>query len=502
MGWKISTGKAARRPRVCVQLAALLLTGLCAAAAASAQSVTGPVAGAPRLALPQVPADYRVDEYFLSGTATSYRSTAPLGADGAWSVAPAATAPFTTRVVTVRPADPRRFNGNVVVEWLNVTGGADTAATWSMAHRELVRSGYAFVGVSAQMVGIEPNPTGLPPVQVAGKPLKVADPQRYAALHHPGDAFSYDIFTQAARAVRSGALLGGLRPRAVLGAGSSQSSAYLVTYIDAIDPLARAFDGYLPHVRGSPAAPLDGNVFLALRDHTGPFALPYVRIRNDVRVPVLTLVTEFDLMNPTQNWAFRFARQPDGPRLRTWEVTGASHADIYFSVSAVDSGHTPIADLARAYAPTTTAFGQQLPGPANAAPQGHYVYEAAIAALSDWIRRGKAPPASMPIEIVAGQPPSLALDASGNALGGVRTPWVDVPTARYSGVGYPGLVATMLGRSETLGPARLTELYPNGRADYRRRFSAALRSAIRAGVILPADEAEIMALADASYPSR
>ena len=34
--------------------------------------------------------------------------------------------------------------------------------------------------------------------------LKSRDPERYTALRHPGDAFSYDIFTQAGRLVRAG----------------------------------------------------------------------------------------------------------------------------------------------------------------------------------------------------------------------------------------------------------------------------------------------------------
>ena len=35
-----------------------------------------------------------------------------------------------------------------------------------------------------------------------GLGLRHAAPERYGTLEHPGDAFSFDIFTQVARAVR------------------------------------------------------------------------------------------------------------------------------------------------------------------------------------------------------------------------------------------------------------------------------------------------------------
>ncbi len=82
---------------------------------------------------------YEQSEVFLSGTARAYRPTAPLGTDGRYSVEVASTAPYTTRAVVMRPIDPRRFNGTVVVEWLNVSGGADAGPDWMMAHNELVR---------------------------------------------------------------------------------------------------------------------------------------------------------------------------------------------------------------------------------------------------------------------------------------------------------------------------------------------------------------------------
>lgn len=502
---------------------AMIALAATAATSAWGQSVSGPVAGTPTLSrgvLATVPADYVVEEYFVSGKAASYVEASPLTADGKWSIRPVAEASYTTRVVVIRPANARRFNGTAVIEWLNVSGGADASASWVYLHRELVRSGYAFVGVSVQRAGIDggvadaeamrayvARQTGGQGQQgstamahgLTAKPLKTADPGRYAPLAHPGDAYAFDIFTQAARAVRGGKM--GLKPRMLLATGASQSASYLVTYINAFDPLAKAFDGFLVQARKKTSAPIDGDVFKALRAGTGPFALDHVAIRDDVRVPVLTYITEQDLMAP--GLGYIAARQPDGAHIRTWEVAGTSHGDQYgLAVGALDTASASVSDIARAYAAADTLGGQKLARPINAAPQGHYVLEAGLAALRDWVSAGIEPPTAAPLDTVAGPPVTLAVDAQGNATGGVRSPWVDVPMAKYAGLGDPSNVAlSMMGSTEGFDAQRLGALYPGGRADYLQRFEAALDATIARRFILPADRAEILALAAAMYPA-
>jgi hypothetical protein len=98
---------------------------------------------------------YAAEEFVISGTASSYSSATELGADGRWTVTSADTADFATRIVVLTPTDRSRFNGTVLVEWLNVSGGIDAPAVWMMAHREMLRSGYGYVAVSAQRVGVE-----------------------------------------------------------------------------------------------------------------------------------------------------------------------------------------------------------------------------------------------------------------------------------------------------------------------------------------------------------
>ena len=179
-----------------------------------------------------------------------------------------------------------------------------------------MRQGMAWVGVTAQKVGIVGGTNPL----VASQALKNADPVRYAPLEHPGDAFSYDIYSQVGRAVREDAatVLGGLKPRHVVAVGESQSAFYLTTYVNALAGSTKVYDAFLLHGRSGAPGPLDGSgIFTADRKP--------VRIRTDVDVPVLMFETESDLVNL---W-YASARQPDTRRIRTWEVAGTSHYDTY-----------------------------------------------------------------------------------------------------------------------------------------------------------------------------
>src|SRR5262245_45995377 len=116
--------------------------------AASTPMVEGPVTGgngAPLLLgttlfdLSEI--GYEQIEWFVGGTATAYTSAAPLSSDGRWTVTPGATAPYKTRLLVYRPTDPSRFDGTVVVEWFNVSGGLEAAPDWIAAHIEMVRAG-------------------------------------------------------------------------------------------------------------------------------------------------------------------------------------------------------------------------------------------------------------------------------------------------------------------------------------------------------------------------
>lgn len=478
--------------------------------------LTGPVEGLPGIIMAGFDLGslgYTLQEFFLEGTATSFGLAGPAGADGRWPVTPAGRAPFVTRLVVCRPADPAAFTGTVVLEWLNVSAGFDAPAHWMLTHRQVVRAGWAWVGVSAQRAGVEGgslfDSAGAEP-DVASRTLmlpalKASDPARYGTLHHPGDAFCFDIFAQAARATRGAdvpgpRILGPLEAECLLAAGESQSAIHLVTYVNAVAatvPPEVACDGYLIGSRAGMAAPLagwDGRIRLE-----GPDG---VTVRTDRTAPVLTVQTETDV---TSVLAGVTARQPDDDRFRWWEIAGAAHADTYLlGASFSDSGDLPPADLARLMAPTYKPLGIQCAVPVNSGPQHHYVAQAAIAHLDRWARGGPAPPRAPWIETDPDDRMRQVTDASGIARGGIRTGWVDVPAAVLSGLAPEGAagLAVLLGSTRVFDDAELARRYPGGRAEYAAAFRAATERAVADGFLLAEDADEMVAVATAGYPPR
>jgi hypothetical protein len=438
-------------------------------------------------------AGYVQEEWFVAGQASAYALRGERGADGRWDVERAQSAAFKTRLVVIRPREAERFSGTVLVEWLNVSGGVDANPDWAFLHRHLMRVGAAWIGVSAQKAGIDGG--GLVP----GMPLKKANPERYGALEHPGDAFAYDIYTEAGRLVRArgAGLLGPLEPRCVIAIGESQSASFLVTYVNAVDPLERCYDAFLIHGRAGGSASFEGG-FLGTarsREQASAAMLEPVgyRIREDARVPVLTFQSETDV---TALGGGR-ARQPDSERFRLWELAGAAHFDTYgLLASRVDREGVPVEELAQHLAPTNQPMGIQSNQPVNSGPQQHYVLNAAFAALERWVRTGTPPPAAARLASADATGSVLVRDELGIACGGIRTPWVDAPSAVLSGDPPGGGGFTMLfGKTLALDAPVLARLYPGGPDEHVRRFDVATAQAVAAGFLLEADAAEIRALA-------
>lgn len=426
---------------------------------------------------------YQESEFFITGTATAYSPTQELTADGLWSVQEADVADYVSRFVVLRPVDAGAFNGTVVVEWLNVSGGLDAAPDWLQTHVELVREGYVWVGVSAQAAGIEGG-------GAFDLPLKQIDPERYSGLNHPGDSFSYDIFSQAAQAVRNPVgiePLGGLRVQRMLAVGESQSAFRLVTYINAIHPGIELFDGFLVHSRGSSAAALMQEPLATVEMPDPAF------IRTDSTLPVLTLQTETDV--------FRLnsiaSRQEDSAFFRLWEVAGSAHSDIYTTLkSPLDRGNDPtVVDVIEE--PEVRPPFISCTQPANDGP-GAFVARAAIAALDNWVRTGEAAP-SAPWLAVDESETSFVYDALGNVRGGIRTPWVDAPVAVLSGEGQPSTstFCGLFGTTRLFDAQTLAMQYPTQQA-YIDAIDSAADDAVANGFLRPADGESVKARARTS----
>jgi Alpha/beta hydrolase domain len=466
-------------------------------------NVEGPVPGTPTLLLGNFDLGahgYVVEEFFVDGTATSYSE----GADG---VQPADEAAYRTRVVVAHPSDRDAFSGTVVVEWLNVSGGGDGCPDWAFMHRQIMRSGSAFVAMSAQRVGIEGG--GI--LGDMGFALKQVAPERYASLEHPGDAYAFDIYTQAGEAVREhAAVLAGARPECVIAVGESQSAIFLATYINKVDPLAQVYDAFLVHGRGSRGAALTGEMGAPPRDpdaDPADLATAMAHFRQqaadpipDARVPVITVQSETDVV---AMYGFG-ARCPDGRNTRLWEIAGAAHFDSWGMIAAHDDdGSLPVERLAELGGPTDEPLGIKSEEPINSGPQQHYVLMAALAHLERWSRNGTPAPHA-PLLATTGTGDSLTLerDDHGNVLGGLRTPWVDVPTAVLTGIGALGAGFTMLfGVTRPFDAAKIAQLFPGGVEDYMAKFEASAEEARAAGHLLDDDIPEIVGVARASWHS-
>jgi hypothetical protein len=475
---------------------AVLVTGLWTAPRADASSpateaarrhagptadLTGPVTGGNGVSLLLSSSEqdlakvgYQQTEWFASGDARSFTPVGGQPSDGRWTVTPDSQASYKTRFIVRAPTRPADFNGTVIVEWLNVTGGFDLGADLAYMAPELYRSGYAWIGISAQQIGIQGGPSPIGQIDPLPNGLVGADPVRYGSLHHPGDVYSFDMFSQITRAIRDasstpGNPLVGLRPTRFIATGESQSATTLTTYINAIQPRDHLFDGFFVHSRFGGAFPLGaGSVTDALTGN--------VRIRSDIGVPVLLFETETD----EEEFNYFDARQRDTRDIRLWDVAGAAHADTYLlGVGAPFLGCTTV----------------------NQAPT-HFVVEGALDALNRWVHTGNPPPPKprLHVTLVTGNP-KISRDAHGIAIGGIRGPWVTVPVATFSGSPAETANAScaLFGSTTPFAAATLAELYPS-QTRYLTEYTRATNRSIRRGDLLPADRAAVIAFTTA-FPS-
>jgi hypothetical protein len=426
-------------------------------------------------------AGYTETEYTASGSATSYKADGGLPDDGTFQLTPDTKADYETRIVVRRPKDQANFNGTVAVEWLNVSGGVDAAPDYTYLADELIRKGYVWVGVSAQRIGVEGGPVlvSVPGGDAlgAGKGLKALDPARYSSLHHPGDAYAYDIYTQVAQSLRApGSVnpLAGLDVQHLLAVGESQSAFTLTTYYDGVQPLTHEFDGFFIHSRGGSPAPLStANGYI---DVAGSLTGQATKMRTDQTAPVMMIQTETDVLGLLNYYP---ARQPDNDHLRKWEVAGTSHADKV-QIGSMESQlgcSVPIND------------GQQV-----------FVLRAALRHLQDWVTNGTAPPHGDELAVdTSGAKPAYQMDAVGNVKGGVRTPAVDAPTTRLSGIApsTESVICILFGSTTPLTTDQLHSLY-SSKDDYTAKYTAATDAAIKAGFALPEDRDQILQDANAS----
>jgi hypothetical protein len=345
-------------------------------------------------------------------------------------------APYTTRIVVRRPKDPAQFSGTVVAEALHA-GGRSLVFEWSRV--SILTRRHLFVEIVHSPANI-----GL---------LKTFNAERYAPLAI-AQGQTNEILAQVGLLVKSGAApFAAYRVRYATLMGTSASSGTVRNYFPAHAARRQPdgkpiFDGFL------------------LTSTNGNEPLPIVD------VPIVQMPTQTEVAT----WAAAGIkyRRPDsdapGNRYRLYEVAGMPHNNSRENPGFLNDPCTlPVTDFP---AGAFTALG--------------------LNHLVDWIAKGRTPPHAPPIDVdqnTANDGSPLALDELGNAKGGIRNVWVDVPVATNGVMGKGKTTAQdrlclLAGTKVPLQPDVLRRLYTST-DDYVAKVDRRLKELVDAGWFLP-----------------
>jgi hypothetical protein len=363
-----------------------------------------------------------------------------------------------------------------VVEPLNPSNLFDLNIGWAMSGDQFMRNGDVWVGFTSKPVAVQALKTfdsGRYGSLSWANPLPLDDPRNCTTTNiqtivdplavrsrMTEDGLVWDIFSQIGTWLKSDAASnplafgrGGQRASHVdreYGFGYSQTGSMMITYMNAIQPRVVAdegkpiYDGYFVGVAGGGfigAAPLNQCTPVP------PLGDPRRSLRN-AGVPVIQMMSQSDYL-------FGIAsREPDGDtppdRFRHYEMAGAAHAtpdELFYSARPED----------------ILAAGREVPAMScNNVPRSRFpnriFIDAALQNIDLWSRQGLPAPPGRDILVEGGQP---VLDEFGNVLGGLRSPYLDVPTSTWFGSSPGGSFCFIAGHEVPFDQATLDELYPS-----------------------------------------
>ena len=416
---------------------------------------------------------YVEDEYLVSGKANVYSWPAPGPA-----VVRTPDAPYTTRILVRRPAKASHFSGNVVVELLNPSNRFDLNIGWAMAHRQMVRNGDAWVGITGKPIDVlalknfDPvrygslsfaNPLALDDPRNCDPPLTSVDPVAFRS-RATEDGLVWDIYSQVGALVQSRdrdnpLAYGrskhdrhgghGATVKHVYGFGYSQTGGDLYDYINAIHPLDVQRNGGHPIYDGYIVAVAGGNFvgIVPINQCEAPPAVPDPRLQfSNVGVPIIHVMSQSDYLFGID------ARRPDSDapadRFRHYEMAGAAHAtpdELNFAATS--------ADIEKAGVPVPPMNCGEFP---RSRFPSRIFFDAMLRNLDLWVRYGIRPPHADPIKVESG---AGVLDSFGNVVGGLRSPYLDVPTSTWFGSTPGGSFCFIAGHEVPFTAAQLQELY-------------------------------------------
>ena len=430
---------------------------------------------------------YVEEEYLVSGAANVY----DWPNDSSTAVVRTRGARYSTRMLVRRPVARAKFSGNVVVELLNPSNLFDLNLAWAISHKQIVRDGDAWVGVTAKPVAVV-TLQAFNAARYAAlawpNPLSLDDPRNCATVAADSSRMTenglvWDIHRQVAIWLRSDEASNPFRyarnstqVKRLYAWGYSQTGGYLYTYINAFHALdvrelgKPLFDGYLVAVAAGPSPINQCAERLAASD-------PRRQIRN-AGVPVMHIMSQSDYLNAVP---MRRADSDAAPDLyRGYEIAGAGHAspdELLFAAAPKD-----IEKGGRMVPPMSCNEGPRSRFPSSVA------FNAALRNLDLWVRKGIAPPNAVPITVVEGKP---VLDEFGNVQGGVRSPYVDVPTSTWNGNSTGPSFCRIAGHEKPLPKETLLRLYPT-HAEYVAAVKQNVARLVRARFIVKEDGAGLL----------
>lgn len=429
---------------------------------------------------------YTEDEYFLYGTANVYEEE-----EGRAKVL-VPDAPYVNRMLVRRPVDTARFSGNVVVEILNPSALYDIDRMWVEAWQYFVKHGDIYIGITAKSDVLDTlyriDPKRYAPISwknpLPGRPL----PQKsmFPVLEEYENGLFWDMLTDLATALRGNSAVNPIaeygRPYVYL-TGWSQCGGFMVryreTFADAASQRLGApiFDGYLEAGAGSTPAPIhsfaeSGEFFSTRENFTGVIASsePYIVLNTETETPFTRWKGDSDT--------------PDA-KFRIYEISGSSHDSKYNLLDYYKEDDDP-AKVGR----DQPYYGLE-PYPLDYPYE--FVFAAAFRNLFVWVREGVPAPTSQ--KLVRRPDGDSEKDAFGNTRGGVRTPFLDLPTCRYSKYctlkDDPTKQRDFWGHVEPFSPALLRELY-GSLEHYRELAERRTDELVAQGYLLACDREEIV----------
>lgn len=350
--------------------------------------------------------------------------------------------PYKARLVIRRPADMSRFSGLVMAEPMHPAGFAH-----GFEHNSIYIMDEGHIAVEVTTMGLE---------HAQGH-----NAQRYAGMMVSNNQIS-EILAQTGALIKDDSSpIAGSGLRKVILFGTSATSRILTDYLPAhaVFKLAdgsNIYDGFLPTSNGTRIMPVD--------------------------VPMIQMPTQHEYMNVATS-----VQDGDnsGNEFRVYEFTGIGH---------LMARHNPrITPQLCVNKPTQYPLEVYFP--------------VALHHLLQWVDKGIVPPRAERVLVdrnMNNDGSLMVLDAHGNAMGGIRNPYVDVPFAQYIAgntlaAGQDNALSVVCRLSVYEVPfsqGKMRELYGN-KATFLRQFEDNLNQHEAEGWSLPVFHDLIMADAQA-----